>query len=126
MEPVILDATKQTPQIILNKQERLFEFSGCSLPNKANEFYIPILEWIDNYSENPNDKTVVVFKMDYYDTASSKFLYDILSQFDNLYKNGKDVEIHWHFAEEDENMEEAGMGYKEILEVPFKLISYVL
>jgi hypothetical protein len=124
MEPIRIEGTNQTPKVILDKDNNIFEISGHSLPENVQVFYAPILEWIDQYIANPNEKTVVVFSMDYYNTASSKMLFEILKKFDKLHSNGKDVEIHWRYAEDDEDMQEAGEDYATIVEVPFKLISY--
>ncbi|MBN2519225.1 MAG: DUF1987 domain-containing protein, partial [Bacteroidales bacterium] len=100
------------------------EISGHSLPENVQIFYTPLLEWIDQYSQQPNSKTQVIFKMDYYNTASSKMIFEILKKFDKLHSAGNDVEIHWYYSEDDEDMEEAGEDYSSIVEVPFKLISY--
>lgn len=124
MDAIYLEGTNQTPKVILDKEKNVIEITGHSLPENVQIFYTPILEWIDKYFESPNDKTTVVFKMDYYNTASSKMIFEILKKFDKLHTQGSDVEINWYFSEDDEDMEEAGEDYSSIIEVPFKLISY--
>lgn len=123
MEAIAIKGTGQIPTITLDKEASRFEFSGPSLPEDAIEFYEPILKWIDNYAENPNEKTEVVFKIDYYNTASSKSIFEILKKFGSLYLAGKDVEIHWYYPEDDEDMQESGEDFSSIVTAPFKLIS---
>jgi hypothetical protein len=123
MEAINVKRTGQIPKITLDKESNTFEFSGPSLPEDAIEFYEPILSWIDTYLENPNEKSDVVFKIDYYNTASSKMIFEILKKFGNLYLSGKDVEIHWYYPEDDEDMQEAGEDFSSVVTAPFKLIS---
>lgn len=112
--------TDDRPTVILDKDSSKFEFSGKSLPEDVEEFYRPIIDWLDDYCEDPNDKTDVVFKMDYFNTASSKMLLDVMGKFEEMKENGKDVVIHWYYMEDDEDMQEAGEGYEELVEVPFE------
>ena len=42
-----------------------------------------------------------------------------------LIKNwSKEILIKWHFPDDDEDMEEAGEEYADIVEVPFEQVSY--
>ncbi|MGM0496894.1 MAG: DUF1987 domain-containing protein [Bacteroidota bacterium] len=124
MEPIILEATPETPGIILDKQNNHFKIEGKSFPEEARTFYNPIIEWLKEYAKNPNKKTELIVDMEYYNTASSKMLLEIFKTFKQIHKNGNEVEIHWHYPEDDEDMLEAGEDYEEILQIPFKYISY--
>ena len=61
-----------------------------------------------------------------FNTASSKLLLDILMILEEMKDNGHDVLIKWHYPEEDEDMEEAGEEYADIVEVPFEQVSYTI
>jgi hypothetical protein len=43
-----------------------------------------------------------------------------------MYDDGKDVLVWWHFPDDDEDMEEAGEEYADIVEVPFEQVSYTI
>jgi len=124
MEPIILEATPETPGIILDKQNNKFKIEGKSFPEEARSFYKPILEWLKEYAAKPNEKNEFLVDMEYYNTASSKMLLEIFKTFKEIHKNGNRVEIHWYYPEDDEDMLEAGEDYEEILQLPFKYISY--
>lgn len=126
MEIIKLQGTDDTPSITLDKAAGIFEFSGRSLPEDVNAFYEPVLDWLSEYGESPNDQTIVTFKLVYFNTASSKLILDILLKFEEITENGADVLIKWYFPEDDEDMEEAGEEYADIVEVPFEQISYSL
>jgi hypothetical protein len=124
METIKLQGTDDTPSVILDKANGVFEFSGRSLPEDVNAFYEPILDWLSDYSEETNEQTVVTFKLVYFNTASSKLILDILLKFEEIGEAGSDVLIKWYYPDDDEDMEEAGEEYSEIVEIPFEKIPY--
>jgi hypothetical protein len=120
MEILNLEGTEDTPKIILDKKNGIFEISGRSLPEDSAEFYRPVLEWIDKYSQDPNPNTDFVFKLEYFNTASSKLILDVLSALEDI----KAMKIQWYFHEDDEDMEEAGQEFSELVEIPFEFKTY--
>ncbi len=126
MEVIKIPGTDDTPQVTLDAETPYMEISGRSLPEDVVAFYDPILEWLDEYAESPLEKTVFNFKLEYFNTASSKLLLDILLKLEDINDDGNDVLVRWHFPDDDEDMEEAGEEYADIVEVPFEQVSYSL
>jgi hypothetical protein len=124
METIKIQGTEDTPKVILDKEKELLEISGRSLPEDVASFYEPVLTWLDEYAQDPNPKTIFNFKLVYFNTASSKLLLDILMKLEEIHEAGHDVLIKWHFPEDDEDMEEAGEEYADIVDVPFEQVSY--
>jgi hypothetical protein len=124
MEAIKIKGTEDTPNVILDAAENIMELSGRSLPEDVSSFYSPILNWLTEYSKKPNAKTIFNFKLVYFNTASSKLILDILMKLEEMSKAGNDVLIKWYFPEDDEDMQEAGNEYADIVEVPFEQISY--
>ena len=124
MEAIKIIGTDDTPSVTLDAQNDIFEISGRSLPEDVTSFYEPILDWLSKYAESPNSKTVFNFKLVYFNTASSKILLDILLKLEEIFEAGHDVLVRWHFPDDDEDMEEAGEEYSDIVEVPFEQVSY--
>ena len=126
MQVIKIQGSDDTPKVILdiNSEKPIFEISGRSLPEDVVAFYEPILEWLDEYAQNPLEKTVFDFKLEYFNTASSKLLLDVLLKLEDMYDDGNDVLVKWHFPDDDEDMEEAGEEYADIVEVPFEQVSY--
>lgn len=124
MDALIIEATDETPKVVLDPGNNTFEFSGKSLPEDVTTFYGPVLDWLDAYSESPNDKTVVVFNLVYFNTASSKLILDILFKLEEFHDDGHTISVEWHYQEEDEDMEEAGEEYADLVEMPLELKSY--
>ncbi|MCD6366119.1 MAG: DUF1987 domain-containing protein [Bacteroidales bacterium] len=121
MSTIKLRGTDDTPTVTLDIENNIFEISGRSMPEDVASFYQPILDWIDNELKLHGGKIVFVFKMNYFNTASSKLLLDILIRLEEMIADGKNVIVHWYYDEDDEDMMEAGEEYAEIVEVPFEV-----
>ena len=124
MEILRYSETEDTPEITLDRSRNRFEFFGKSLPENADEFYAPILSWFDEYVKEPNKNTLIEFKMDYFNTVTAKKIMKIIHKLEDIHKQRKNVMIHWHYLEIDEDMMEAGQAFSEMVVVPFKIISY--
>lgn len=120
MEIINLEGTEDTPKIILDKTNGIYEISGRSLPEDSAEFYQPVLDWLDEYKENPDSNTEFVFKLEYFNTASSKLILDVLSNLEDI----EGVTIIWYYHEDDEDMQEAGEEFSELVELPFEFKTY--
>ena len=124
MSVIKIQGTDDTPTVTLDKENNIFEISGRSLPEDVVVFYKPILEWLDEYKNDPLDKTVFNFKLEYFNTASSKLLLDVLLKLEDINNDGHDVLVKWHYPDDDEDMEEAGEEYSDIVDVPFEQVPY--
>ena len=124
MNPIIISATEDTPGIRLDPANGIFEMSGRSLPEDVVKFYKPILDWLDEYAQSPNEQTVFDFKLSYFNTASSKIILDILLKLEGIHNDGKHMSIKWYFPTDDEDMKDAGDEYAEIVDVPIELVEY--
>jgi hypothetical protein len=124
MEILKIESTEDNPQIVLDRESNILEISGRSLPEDVNTFYEPMMSWIEKYAKDPLDATVFNFKLTYFNTASSKIILDILTQFEDMIEEGHQVMVRWHYPEEDEDMMEAGEEYSEMVDVPFEMVSY--
>jgi hypothetical protein len=123
MDILKIEGTEDCPQIVLDKESGVLEISGRSLPEDVNTFYEPVVSWIEDYAKDPLDVTVFNFKLNYFNTASSKIILDILTQFEEMIEEGQEVMVRWHYPEEDEDMMEAGEEYSEMVDVPFEMVS---
>jgi hypothetical protein len=111
------------PGITLDLDNKRFEVYGKSCPENVVEFYQPVLDWLDDYKDNALDHTTFEFRLQYYNTASSKVLFIIMQKLEALVEAGKEVKIKWYYPEDDEALEEAGEEYDDLIDVPFELIA---
>lgn len=83
-------------------------------------FHQAIVSWLRNYFQNPAEKTVLELELDYLSTSSSKMLMDILFELNKFHIFGNDVLVKWKFYEHDEDMEEMGHEFEEMVDMPFE------
>ncbi len=122
MEALYIQPTNDTPTIILDKAKNHFEISGKSLPEDVNSFYEPVFKWLEEYFDDPNTKTSLLFNLDYLNTASSKSLLSLFLILENAVAAGRDVEVVWEYVVDDEDMYDVGEEYSEIIKVPFRIV----
>jgi hypothetical protein len=116
MTTLNIPPTDETAQVVLDKENGLFEITGRSLPEDSAEFFEPVLAWVKEYKKDPNPSTEIIFKLDYFNTASSKFIQDILAILEGM----KGLKVVWYYLEDDESMEEAGNEFSEFVDIPFE------
>ena len=119
MNPLNIAGTEDTPKIVFDKSQPALEISGRSLPEDAAGFFKPVLEWLDAYKASPNPTTALAIKLEYFNTASSKLILDILMKVESV----PGAKIHWYHFADDEDMKEAGEEFSELVEIPFEFKS---
>lgn len=125
MEPISIEGTPKTPSVIYDAEKGVIEIKGRSIPENSIEFYKPLVDWLEDYSKNPQQKTLVNVQLEYFNTSSSKCILDVFKKLEAIHKSNHDVLINWYFEEDDEDMLEAGEDYESIIRIPFKMIEIV-
>jgi hypothetical protein len=124
MEIINITATEDTPKVILDHVNKIFEISGRSLPEDAVYFYQPVTKWLDELEKTPIQNLELSMKLEYFNTASSKLILDILLKLEDIYKDTTPPKIKWYFLSSDADMKEAGEEYSEIVALPFEILEY--
>jgi uncharacterized protein YkuJ len=124
MEPLDIKATNDTPRVLFDPDNNLFEISGRSLPEDVVTFYQPVLDWLDEYTRTPLKKTDFVFKYIYFNTATSKLVQDILIRLEHLQEKGLEVKVSWYYEQDDEDMLDLGIEFKENVNIAFEIVGY--
>jgi len=125
METLNIAGTEDTPTINFNYESGEFIISGRSLPEDVTSFYKPVLDWLEEFSGNPKDGAKFHFKLEYFNTASSKILLDVFMKLEEISDDsGKSFTIVWYYQDSDPDMKEAGEEYAELVTVPFEYTTY--
>ena len=121
MEPLLITATDDTPDVALNPIKGEFFIANRSYPQDAITFYTPILNWLNEYKKEASALNKFIFKLEYFNTASSKQLYKVLLILKEI-KNIHNTNIEWHFAKGDKDMQIAGIRYAKLLNMEIELV----
>lgn len=123
MKRISIEPSTKTPTVVMDPEQGFVEIKGRSIPENSVEFYKPVMEWLDEYTniDNPGAATNVNIQLEYFNTSSSKCILDIFKKLEALSKKGHNIVINWFYEEDDEDMQEAGEDYQAIIKVPFKM-----
>ncbi|TAF64797.1 MAG: DUF1987 domain-containing protein [Cytophagales bacterium] len=124
MENIHIEGSVRTPYVHFDANSGRLEVAGRSIPENSITFYKPLFDWLDSYMETPKEETTMVFNLEYFNTASSKCILDLLRKLEQLKeKHGsKLVKVKWMFDEGDEDMEESGGDFKSLINLDIELI----
>lgn len=126
MESLLIEATDTTPKVDFNIESGDFSLVGKAINNDAEEFFKPILSWLDDYVSQPNDVTNVVVKLDYFNISSSKRILFVFYKLNELIDAGYDVNVKWYYHEDEDDMYEVGQDFAFMVKVPFEFCEYSL
>ena len=119
-----MEETKYTPSINLDAQKGLIELVGKSYPENTFEFYKPMMDWVEEYF-NGNEQfiTTINFEIIYFNSSSSKLVFDFFDRIEEMREAGKYTEINWIYDKDNDSALETGEDFKEDFEeLNFKLI----
>jgi hypothetical protein len=120
MTDLIINATEDSPAVALNTSGDI-KIHGRSLPEDAFHFYEPLIQWINFYCQTPANNTVFEFKLEYFNTASAKQIFKIVSFASELSKQST-VVVKWIYDEGDRDMKASGERFSKLANMPFELI----
>lgn len=116
------EGDKHKPTISYDSETNELEISGNSFPENADSIYFPVLNWLNELDIENINKLILRISLKYYNTASSKKLFEIVKKVNYFWKKGLKTAIHWEYFSDDEDMFESGRYYSELVEVPFHFI----
>jgi hypothetical protein len=132
MDPLYIEATEDSPKVVLDDQNQVYLFEGESRPQHTYKFYKPIIDWLDEYANilfwqkeqfGKARSMTFQFKLSYFNSTSAKFLGDVLSRLDKLCQDGFEVQVKWYYDTEDSDMKESGEEYQKMMKkLPMKMI----
>ncbi|MBS1581150.1 MAG: DUF1987 domain-containing protein [Bacteroidetes bacterium] len=117
-----IDRTDTSPEIELDLEHGMIEFTGRSLPANSEVFYGRVYRWLEEYLKQPRPETIVNMKLDYLDTSSSKHFFNIFDRLNAVNERGRTVHVNWHYESGDEEMAETGKDYQSFFSLDFKFI----
>lgn len=121
MKSLLFEESGSSPRVELDQIKGVFQIIGKSFPEDVKTFYIPVIEWIQEYVKEPNPETIFEVSLEYFNTASSKMLLVVLSQLKEIQKQGKVVKVIWSYPENDLEIEDAGTEFSDVINIPFTI-----
>ena len=96
------------------------ELSGESFPEKTEDFYGRLMDWLERYIKEVKGPIDFVFKVTYFNTSSSKRILHIMILLQEYIEKGGKVTAHWCYDPEDLDLEEDIEDLKVISKLDLK------
>jgi hypothetical protein len=132
MKKLYISPTPTSPEISFSPEENIYFIRGNSSPEDVRSLYYPVIEWIKdlasaiingNYikysAENP---LILIIDLEYFNSSSAKFLFDIFNELKLLKPSGISVKIEWYHDKEDFDMRDAGSDISSLVGMEFQYI----
>jgi len=113
IEPVY--GVYKSPEVRMDAQTGLCEITGDSYIEDTWGFYQPIINWIAEYTHMTQGTLDVTFKINYYNTSSSRVFQDILKVIKDYSLQQEDIKITWYYDPDDDSTLEDGEDFKRYL-----------
>jgi SiaC family regulatory phosphoprotein len=126
MRKLIIGQTSNSPSVILDPENQIYQISGESRPPDVREFYDQIIEWMDDFSMQlvkSGNKTEPVrfdFNFGYFNSSSGKMILDICKILARTQAKGMNISINWYYEKDDVDMLEVGHEISRIVKLPFE------
>ncbi|WP_421873212.1 DUF1987 domain-containing protein [Marinoscillum sp.] len=113
-----IEATLNSPLIRLESDAGRILIQGRSTPESSIGIYFPVIEKVKKLFANV-PRIDVTISLLYFNTSSSKCLFDLFKELKRLERRGAELSVHWYYEHDDEDMLETGEDYADILDLPF-------
>ncbi len=134
MKFIDLEKTDKTPEIILDSSKKVFRISGNCLPENIRNLSRGVLDKLDAFyreqtaaGEGEKSESVfrVIFRLGYFNSASAKFIADVIILSADYAKKGFNLKIYWYYDDDDHDMLEAGEEMSQLVSVPMEFVMVV-
>jgi len=121
MEKVVIqEPLKNIPGIVFTPDTGEVSMWGRSIPENPELIFRKFDEWISAYFEKKDNLIVSIF-LEYINSGSSKYLFEILRKLTDFKNSGKQVRLIWKYEEEDEAMLDLGEHYRDSAGIPLEI-----
>lgn len=109
-----IEETAKSPYVHCDPVTGNVTLRGVSILEDAVEFFVPLKDWLQTYSEERKEEAIFHADLEYFNTSTSRIILQLFRLFlpSNADHNCK---ILWIYDVEDWEMKEAGEEYKVLI-----------
>jgi len=131
MKSLYIESTEFSPKVVFDVNKQIFELTGISRPEDVIAFYESVNYKIESYVESITEKDEdlsefkfnLKFDLTYMNSASSKYILQILDHFKKLYNLNAKIQVDWYYDDIDDQIFEDGEDLSDVIKIPFNLIA---
>jgi len=107
MENITLTSSPTTPyfpEVKFDAEKGICEISGESYMEETYKFYLPLINWLKNYTKEVKNPVELNIKLIYLNTSSTKCVLDMLEILKDYEDEGGKVKVNWYYDKSDPDM----------------------
>ena len=117
------ERTKTTPYVLIDEEKGYMRFEGESYFEDVLGFFKEVNEWVEKHLSSDFEKFTFDCAMEYFNSSTTKMLYNLIHMMDEHSVNGKTVTVNWIVNDEDDMLIECGEDFKDEMEnLEFNLV----
>jgi hypothetical protein len=97
----------------------ILEIRGESYPENSQEFYGPLIAWLNQYLAEATDSVVFRVALSYMNTSSTKYMIEMLDRIEKAHEQGTDVRVEWYCDPDNARAFDTVEELKEDFSMPF-------
>jgi hypothetical protein len=123
MNTLDLPQTRTTPRVLFVPETRTLTLQGESYPENSFQFFEPILSWVDDYLAQGHEAITIAVDMPYMNSSSTKCMLDLLDRFEDAYRRGQPILMHWSYDPENGRALDLAEEFREEVTFPFETVA---
>ncbi len=117
-----IDGRNSSPEVFIDKQNKIIEISGVSTLKNANWFYSNVMKWAVGFCLKGEGLTVINIRLSRMNTSSSKWILLIVKKISEIMPADA-IKINWYYKPEDADIQINGERLKLNSLIPITLIA---
>ena len=120
VKDLIMVGNKTKPNIHFNYEKGELNIEGRCILEYAEIVFEPMSEWLEEYFENSNKKTIINLSLEYFNSSTAKALVRFLLLAKEKSNKVSDLTVNYYY--DDENVYEYGQDFQEVSGITFNFI----
>lgn len=117
----------KNPKFIFDLNSGIIKILGRSTMSHPHNYYPSVIKLIEEYAQNPEEETLLVIDLEYYNSLSARYLLRIVELVSRIeIKKNHRVKITWHFDPDDRGIENDIKLFSKIIQFKINAVAYEL
>ena len=99
-------STQSTPYVLINEEKHYMKLEGMCFHENATDFFEDIVKWLAEYLDSDFDTFTFDCKMKYFNSSTTKLLFDMLQLVNESAIKNKKAIVNWHVNKGDDLLTE--------------------
>ena len=124
MDALIIEKTKETPEINFNPVTGVLKISGRAYSNDIYQIFKPLNAWLDIYLAKPKETTTIELKIEYCNSIFNKLLIIFFENCKSVIQKDKQLIIIWRYERGDKESVDEASHISKLIGFPIEKIEF--